>query len=106
MRSYDMPRRANPCAPHWLIPTPWPQPRPVITKAGAPTLATGDCRGLRASGVADAIPVRRAPQTTPAVRANARDIGVGPWFPRETDLRLAHPPLDKRFPYRDFTEQC
>src|SRR6266516_4206889 len=31
MSEYPSPRRALPSAPHWTIPTPWPQPRPSMT---------------------------------------------------------------------------
>src|SRR4051794_21536029 len=30
---------AMPCAPYWLMPTPWPNPPPSNTKSGAPACA-------------------------------------------------------------------
>src|SRR5215203_5512237 len=73
-----MPLRAKPFAPHCAIPTPWPQPWPVTTKTGSPARGgVAAWRGFRASDAAEAKPATRKPQMTPAVRASARDIGVG-----------------------------
>src|SRR5215213_3011251 len=62
------PRRAMPYAPHWLMPTPCPQPRPLIVKTGSPA---ADCAGAGTAAPAQTVAARKATMGVRCLTASA-----------------------------------
>src|SRR5918994_4432210 len=77
MRSYVQPSFANPSAPYWLMPTPWPQPRPLTRNDVAVTGAGSTCAGARTPASAEAASARTRP-----VRAKSIGRMADPLAPR------------------------